>query len=212
MCFVSASEIQTEKKDMRKFFSAIGLAAVCSIIVLPALAQKTINKTNTSQPVSDHAFFKKAIEANAAEIELGKLAQSKSQDPRVKEFASTQVKDHSDALSRLRQAEGGTQSPETAEGKAGVTLSKEHQRLIDHLAGLSGNEFDREYINAMVKEHQKDIRDFEAQANALPPAGTSGREKPTPEAQSQTVARDLLPVLQTHLQEAQSLQQAMGGR
>jgi putative membrane protein len=195
---------------MKKFMLAVVcVSVICTLSVWPAFAQKTRNSTNTYAPASDRDFLKKAMEANTAEIELGKMAESKSQDPGVKEFATMMVKDHSDALNRLRQA-----ASENNLSTSGVALSQQHQQLKNRLANLSGNEFDREYINAMVQDHQKDIKEFEAEANKTS-ANTSSREKPAPvgtEAQPSALARDLLPTLKKHLAQAQSLQQQMGKR
>src|SRR5438045_127575 len=132
------------------------------------------------------------------------------------------VKDHSDALNRLRQAESlqssnnnnsKNSSSENTQSTSGATLSKEHQQLRDRLAQLSGNDFDRQYINAMVQEHQKDVREFEQEAAKSNASGT-GRSKPAPvgtEGRPQALARELLPTLKMHLDAAQALQREMGG-
>jgi putative membrane protein len=121
---------------------------------------------------------------------------------------------------RLRQAaslqssNNGSQS--SAENPtAGISLSKEHQQLKDWLVKLNGNAFDREYINAVVQEHQKDIREFENEASLNSNATGAGREKPAPigtQGQPQALARDILPTLKMHLEEATMLQRQMGGR
>jgi putative membrane protein len=223
---MSASETFIRgEEQMRKLLAALiaVAAAYCAFQVL-ALAQQTQNSTNssTASSASGHDFLTKAIESNVAEIELAKLAQSKSENSRVKEFAAMMVKDHSGALNRLRQAEGAVgpsndKSRESAPGSAPtaglVNPSKEHEQLKTRLAKLSGDEFDREYINAMVQEHQKDIQEFQSEANSR--ANETGtREKPAPgtEAQPQTVARELLPTLRMHLQQAQSLQKTIAAR
>src|SRR5262249_30904695 len=47
-------------------------------------------------------FLTKAMQANAAEVKLGELAQSKTQDQRVKEFAAMIVKDHTMVLDKMQ--------------------------------------------------------------------------------------------------------------
>ncbi len=44
------------------------------------------------------------------------------------------------------------------------TISKEDQAEYDKLSGLSGNDFDIEYLTAMVKDHHKDLREFRMEA------------------------------------------------
>jgi len=51
----------------------------------------------------DQDFLKKAVIANLAEIELGRLATQKAQNPEVKQFAQMMVDGHTKALDELKQ-------------------------------------------------------------------------------------------------------------
>jgi predicted outer membrane protein len=51
---------------------------------------------------ADTSFYKKAAEGGISEVEQGKLAQEKSNDPAVKEFGAMMIKDHSVANDRLK--------------------------------------------------------------------------------------------------------------
>jgi putative membrane protein len=44
------------------------------------------------------------------------------------------------------------------------TINKEDQAEYDKLNGLSGSEFDTEYLTQMVKAHRKDLREFRMEA------------------------------------------------
>ena len=158
------------------------------------------------------------------------MAESKTQNPRVHAFAETMIRDHTNTLDALhRLATGGVSvvpndnnSTNIGEMATRVPLSKEHQELKDRLSQYSGDDFDREYMNAMVEEHRKDVREFERVANATADSGSNSpdntgqvREKPQPATetemtQERIIARDLLPVLKKHLQEAEALQQEVG--
>jgi putative membrane protein len=185
--------------------------------------------------VNKSSFFARAIEANAAEIELGKMADSKSQNPRVRAYAQMMVKDHTTALNAFhRVVTGGIAAvpnqdsgADTAQFSGRVPLSKEHQELRDRLSGLSGNDFDREYMNAMVQEHRKDVREFEREAGQATDTGSAAttepaadvREKPqggTDSTQAMTpqrlLARDLLPILKMHLEQAEVLDRQLGAK
>jgi predicted outer membrane protein len=48
-------------------------------------------------------FLSKAMEMNAAEVQLGEMAMSKSQNPRVKDFADMLVRDHKQAMDKIRE-------------------------------------------------------------------------------------------------------------
>ena len=42
--------------------------------------------------------------------------------------------------------------------------SKKDKKLIAKLEGLSGTDFDTEYIKAMVNDHQEDLKEFQSEA------------------------------------------------
>jgi putative membrane protein len=63
----------------------------------------------------------------------------------------------------------------------------------DHLARLSGAEFDRMYMQHMLQDHKKDVAEFEKEA-----------EKGTDSA-LRTFAQQTLPTLREHLTLAESL-------
>src|SRR5512140_2446637 len=104
----------------------------------------TSGTTAATSPASDDQFATKAAQAGLAEVELGRLASQKAQSPEVKQFAEQMVNDHTQANQQLKQAAAGMNIPES--------LDPEHQALKDKLSGLSGNDFDREYIKAQLKD------------------------------------------------------------
>jgi putative membrane protein len=145
-------------------------------------AGRTAGATGTDQ---DFARF--VANTNTAEVELGKLAQQRASNNQVKQFAEQMVNDHTKANAELRQAAGSTLVP------SGRELDAKHQQLREKLMKLSGAEFDREYMTAMVDGHQDAISRFEQQAKA-----ESGQLK--------NFAEKTLPTLRQHLQQAQRIQ------
>jgi len=250
------------------FLRASFALVVCWGAGLVSFGQSSQSRTDSAADrerpagqASDTAFLKRAMEANSSEVELGKLAQSKSQNKRVQDFGAMMVRDHTDALNRFRQAStgggssqasgtdtrkqraAGTSSGETsdtssntnstrtggggtnAENKSGeVQLSREHQQLRDRLSKLSGADFDREYMAAMVQEHQKAVREFEKESGQTPTSSSSpeskgGRDTASgstsgagKESAVKSRARELLPVLKMHLNEAQTIQRELQRR
>lgn len=89
---------------------------------------------------SDERMVKQIAEANLAEISAGKLAQDKAQSDEVKSFAKKMVDDHTKALDDLKQL---------AQSK-GVTLptepDKQHMAMEKKLQALSGDKFDKQYV------------------------------------------------------------------
>ena len=178
------------------------------------------NRTNpTSNVPSDStSFLNQAIEISQAEIELGRLASSKASDKRVKNFGTMMVTDHSAGLKKLQSLPGGKNNT--------VKLTKEHEALKTRLSGLSGKEFDRAYIEAMVSGHREAVGLFEKHTNPLTapsdkpanPSTKGGAETAnTPAASARSssntdvekVASELLPTTKKHLMEAESIQNSL---
>ena len=90
---------------------------------------------------SDERMLKQLAQAYLAEIALGKLAQDKAQSNEVKSFAKKMLDDHMKAQDELKQL---------AQSK-GVSLpgeaDRQQQSVEKKLAALSGEKFDRQYMN-----------------------------------------------------------------
>jgi putative membrane protein len=190
--------------------------------------------TSKKAPPSGSDFLLKAIEANTAEIELSMMAQSKSQSQRVQKFAAMLVRDHTNALDRLQRLSSGVSPSSNTDpngNPAGTgnsaaarcedgkhpgqkSLSKEHQQVCRRLAKMSGAEFDREYINAMVQEHRKAVEEFSQEAWSDSDSGTetdSDADRRS-DREARATARELLPTLRMHLKQAESLQRQFAGQ
>jgi putative membrane protein len=99
--------------------------------------------------VSDMVFLKSLSMGNRAEVELGKLADSRASAPGVKSFAQHMVKDHSDAGGRLASA------ARAAKVDLPKDLDPEHVAAREELGKLNGRDFDLKYVDAQIKDHQK---------------------------------------------------------
>ena len=154
-------------------------------------------QTGTTQD----SFLNKAMEMNQAEINLSEMAQNKAENEMVKEFADMMVQDHTKALNELRSAAGGSQSE--------PSLSKEHQQMSEKLSRLSGAAFDKAYMDAMVRNHQQAIQAFQKVENT---GAASTRQKPGTNNKSDAdIAREMLPTLQKHLNQAEMVDRNIGG-
>lgn len=152
-------------------------------------------QTNTGQSStgqsSDASFMTDAAQSGIAEVSLAKLAQQKSSDKRVKEFARRIERDHEKANNALMQIfRHKKMTPPTA-------TDSTHQSDVDRLSKLSGAEFDREYMSLMVREHQKDIADFQREA------------KSAKDRQLRAWTQQTLPKLEQHLKSAQSIDRSL---
>lgn len=145
-------------------------------------------------------FLDTAIEINEAEVQLGQLATTKAQSDSVKTYAQMLVKDHSMALQKLQKLRSDTD-------RSTPTLSAEHQDLKTRLSRMSGSQFDRAYIDAMVTGHRDAVKLFE-QEIAAGPSRTQQASKPT-DSDVTSIARELLPTIKHHLEEGEKIQKTL---
>ena len=132
--------------------SLVSLFAVGALVTLPAFAQL---KSDQKIDNADAEAMKQLAQANVNEIEAGKAAASKAQSPDVKQFAQKMVDDHTQMLSDLKTLaqKKSVSLPES------VGLKDKAQMALMERA--SGAEFDKKYMDEMVKDHQKDAKDVQ---------------------------------------------------
>ena len=145
------------------------------------------NPDTMTRQVDDKKFLKDAAIGGLEEVELGKLAAQKGSSDAVKQFGQKMVDDHSKANDQLKElaAKEQIEVPSSLDGK--------HQKNIDKLSALSGEKFDKEYSKDMLKDHRKDVSEFQLEAQN----GTDPNIK--------QFAASTLPVLQEHLKMAEDL-------
>ena len=152
-----------------------------------ASASSAANSGSSPSSNPDQDFVTKAAQGNSAEIELGKMVAAKTKDPNVKQFAQMMVKDHTTALNQLQ---------ELAQSKnlnLNDNLPDDAKSLQQKLSSDTGKQLDKDYMDGMVQDHQKDVQEFTDQSqNAKDPDVKQWASK-------------TLPVLQKHLQQAQQI-------
>ncbi len=114
----------------------------------------------TGEELKDKVFLRMAAQGGMAEVRLGQLAADKGASDAVKNFGSRMVADHTLLNNQMKPIADsmGVRLPKE--------ISKEDQAEFDKLSALSGDEFDREYITAMLKDHHKDVREFRIELTA----------------------------------------------
>src|SRR5437764_7785436 len=132
--------------------SLVSLFTVGALVSMPAFAQL---KSEQKIDNADAAAMKQLAQANLNEIEGGKAAASKAQSPDVKQFAQKMVDDHTQMLNDLKSLaqQKGVSLPESASLKDMAQM-----KLMER---SSGAEFDKKYMDEMVKDHQKDAKDVQ---------------------------------------------------
>ena len=146
----------------------------------------------TSGASADRDFVMDMTQGNRGEIELSKMAEERATDPQVKDFARMLVTDHTKALADLREA--------AAAANAQLSTANEENRdlrnLQEDLAKLTGHEFDRKYVDAMVDKHEAAVKAIEKKVDSESP-------------QIRQWATQTLPVVQKHLEHAKQLKETL---
>ena len=144
------------------------------------------------------------------EVKLGELASQKAQNADVKAFGKMMVQDHTKAGEDLKQvaSQHNIQAP--------AQLDDEHRDKIDRLSKLQGAEFDREYMNQMVDDHQNTM---EALEDRLDKQGNDDNATYTAKKNDNTVdmalnqwAAKAAPTVQKHLARAKQLNDRVNRR
>ena len=137
-------------------------------------------------------FARDAAIGGIAEVELGRLAVQKAASPKVRQFGQKMIDDHSKANADLQ----------TAAQTQGIALPTEidsrHKAKMGELSKLSGFEFDKAYMKDMVKDHEKDVAEFEKAAKMSGDTPVRG------------FAEKALPTLREHLRMAREVSQSLG--
>lgn len=135
----------------------------------------------------EREFMKTAAEDGMFEVEMGKLAEEKTTNERVRQFGQRMVRDHSAANEKLQ----------TLAKKQGVELpqqmDEQHQQLYEKFVNMEKSEFDKQYMDLMVYAHEQAVAMFEKE----------GAEATNPELKEWVTST--LPVLQSHLNEAREI-------
>ena len=112
----------------------------------------------SGQTMKDKIFLRKAAQGGLAEVQLGQLASQKGNTREVKDFGAKMVTDHTELNDQMKPIADSL----------GVMLPKKlnsaDQAELAKLNGLSGNDFDNEYLAYMVKDHHTDLREFRMEA------------------------------------------------
>lgn len=164
--------------------ATLGLALLFAI-ALPATGARPQSQ---EADATSKAFIKTAIQGNNAEIELGKLALRKGESAAIKQFGQTLIADHEKANEEAKTAANavGVKPPDARLVTIGAQVKLQSQ---------SGNAFDLSFIDAMISDHRNDIKNYQEQSGKNDAVGQ--------------YARQALPTLQKHLQEAERIQQQL---
>jgi putative membrane protein len=155
-----------------------------------ALAAEDANTANLSK--QDKHFLMEAAQGGMMEVQLGQYAAQHAENADVKAFGQRMVTDHSAANAKVADLakDKGLSVP--------TKLDKKMQKKVDKLTDKQGKDFDKAYMEAMLRDHHEDIEAFEKEA------------KSGDDAQVKQLANDILPTLKEHLRMAEKAAPKVG--
>jgi putative membrane protein len=140
----------------------------------------------------DIIFAMAAARGGMAEVEMGKLAAEKGSNAEVKAFGQLMIDDHGKANEKLKSV--AEKQNLTLPG----TMPAKQQAMYNMLKTKTGAEFDKAYVDAMVKDHEEDVKTFQREAD-------KGKDE-----QIKAFASETLSVIQGHLEKIKAIQSKIG--
>lgn len=163
---------------------------VARLLLIAGFAAASASASAANDKVSAEDFVKKAGEAGAAEVAMGKLGAAKATDRDVKAFAQHMVKDHTKANEELMsaaRAKGLKVPAEPGVMHKGMMEKFEHQS--------ADTDFNHDFMEQMVKDHESVVKLFRTAS-----ADTAL------DADLRALAKKTLPTLEEHLADAKKLE------
>jgi putative membrane protein len=173
-------------------------AVVLAMTAIPAFAQtpdnkQTADKTMAGKSTGDQKFVMDVAHVGMAEVELGKMATEKASNDQVKKYGQRMADEHAkagDELKAIAQKNNITWPME---------MDAKHKAVRDRLSKLSGEGFDRAYMQEMVAGHRAAVNEFKMEAK-------NGKI-----AEVQAWASKTQPTIEDHLKQAQDIARGVVG-
>lgn len=124
-----------------------------------ALDSNSSRISSTPLEKNDADFVVEVTNGGMKEIALGKMAQDKSSNQRVKDFGAMMITDHTKAGEKLQEIAAAKNIVLPA------TLGDDAKKDSADLSKKSGADFDKAYIKMMVDDHEKVVKSFEKEIN-----------------------------------------------
>jgi putative membrane protein len=147
VCFNLTKAMKTKMTVISKLCILPLIIAALSVAGVAA-AQDTPAGRSSSLSAKDKMFMKKAAKGGMKEVAMGKLADEKGQSDDVKSFGKRMVADHSKANDELKK------------------IAVQKNAKLPTKEPTVGWTSDKAYMDAMVKDHEKDLAEFQEEAKS----------------------------------------------
>jgi putative membrane protein len=145
---------------------AIGLILPATVAgtSLGTLSAANAQNVGSGQTGGSVAFVREAGNAGQFEVQSGRLALERSQQVAVRGYAGQTVKDADEMINRVKFINNANVGASMPDG-----MNSNQQARLNQLAGLSGPDFDRAYMQSQIEvgEHlKKTFHDYGANGEA----------------------------------------------
>lgn len=169
-------------------------------------SQHDTTRTGSGHMAKDEGkFVHKALKGGKSEVALATMAAERASHADVKSFAQRLVTDHTKANEELTAlaSRKGLDNAMATQGKPDKDRAKadkadKDNAVMDRMTKLSGESFDRAFMEYQVRHHEQEVKDFERMAN----------QAKDPEVRA--FAAKTVPVLKEHLEQARSISGRVG--
>ena len=148
----------------------------------------TMAKMGVNDDVADFAV--KAANGGMMEVQLGEYASKNATEKSVKDFGAMMAKDHTKANNELKSL------AQTKNITLPVAVGQDKTDMMTDLMKKTGKDFDKAYINEMVKDHKNDIDLFQKAADD------------SKDNDVKAFASKTLPTLKMHLNNVEAIQKS----
>ena len=133
-------------------------------------------------------FLVRAMDAGLMELTLGNIARQKAVNKRVRDCGDMIVRDHAEAGDKIKSlAAARTVALPSMTGD-------DNAKIIGRINSRKNGQFDKAYIDQMVDDHQKNIKDFETASDNVD------------DSEIRSFIGATLPVLRKHLDSCKAIQ------
>ena len=146
-------------KGLLALVCAVALTAACNNNRTATREAETTGTAGAGVSNSDKNFVSDQLTDGMAEVELAKVARDHAASADVKQFAQMMIDDHTKAGDQLKQIATSNSIP------VETKIDDKHQNLMDKLSKLNGADFDKEYMSAMMDDHQDAVSDLRSRVD-----------------------------------------------
>lgn len=175
----------------------------------PGQARNPAGAAPTTLAANEREFLQKTAINGRKEVEMARVATQKASNSEVKKFAERLVEDHTKANQEIEDlarrkgvnipaestapAERAESSESAKSARSKGSPAQGSRAHMEQLSKLSGEQFDRAFIQRMIESHTKSVAEFERQS------------KNATDNDIRSLTAKLLPTLKEHLEQARNI-------